>query len=150
MARTDRGFTIIELIVVVIIIGVLSTLGAQKYASAVEKSRGVEAKQVCGHIRTLAHAHYLQHQSVSSPNFQRDEANIGLASDQHPQICRSSHYFRYDVDVLSDARVRITATRCRNNGKYPDASTGCGAAAPRYILTADLDTGENSVQSDGY
>jgi prepilin-type N-terminal cleavage/methylation domain-containing protein len=150
MARPVPGFTILELIVVVIIIGILSTLGAQKYASTVEKSRGAEAKQVCGHIRTLAQAHYLQHQSLSSPSFQNDEANIGLAGDQHPQVCRPSHYFRYDVDVLADTRVRITATRCRNNGKPPDVATGCGAAAPRYILTADLDSGENSIQSDGY
>jgi prepilin-type N-terminal cleavage/methylation domain-containing protein len=145
-----RGFTILELIVVIIIIGVLATLGSSKYASVVERSRGAEAKEVCGLIRKHAQAKYLEHQSIQNPLFTDDDANIGIQNDQHPLLCRPSHYFRYNIDVLADNRIRVTATRCRNNGKQPDYPVGCGAQAPTYILTADLDTGENDIQSDGY
>jgi prepilin-type N-terminal cleavage/methylation domain-containing protein len=41
---TKKGFTLLELIVVIVIIGVLATLGLTQYASMVERGRSAEAK----------------------------------------------------------------------------------------------------------
>lgn len=150
MRNQKRGFTILEIIIVVVIIGVLATLGSSKYASVLERSRGAEAKEVCAHIRKLAQARFLERQSLLNPLFQPDDANIGIGNDQHPLACRPSHYFRYFVLPLADDRVRVSATRCRNNGKHPDFPSGCGMQAPQYIVTADFTTGEIDIQTDGY
>ncbi len=47
-----KGFTLLELIVVVVIIGVLATLGFTQYSRAVEKGRSSEARMILGTIRT--------------------------------------------------------------------------------------------------
>ncbi len=44
--KTDRGFTLIEMIMVVIILGLLASIAGVQYFKVIEKSRGAEAKQV--------------------------------------------------------------------------------------------------------
>lgn len=45
-----KGFTLLELIVVIIIIGILATLGFTQYTKVVEKGRTAEAKSVLGRM----------------------------------------------------------------------------------------------------
>ena len=54
-----RGFTLLELMVVIIILGVLATLGVMQYQAAIEKSRGAEARQVIGQLRSQCAAYYM-------------------------------------------------------------------------------------------
>lgn len=46
-----RGFTLIELMVVLIIVGVLATLGVSQYGRTVERSRQAEATSILGALR---------------------------------------------------------------------------------------------------
>ncbi len=47
-----RGFTLLELIIVIVVIGLLASIGVTEYFKVVERSRGSEAKSVLGSIRT--------------------------------------------------------------------------------------------------
>lgn len=48
-----RGFTLLELIIVIIIIGILATLGFSQYTRLVERGRTAEPRSILGQIRTF-------------------------------------------------------------------------------------------------
>jgi len=128
-----RAFTLLELIVVIIILGILATLGLTQYGRMVERSRGAEAKAIVGDIRKLATAYRLERGNLTG--FTAANANIGTAADQIPSACAASHYFNYGVAAAGNV-VTITATRCTVNGKTPNGTT-----AGTLTLASDLSTG---------
>ena len=56
---TKKGFTLVELLVVVLIIGILSAVALPQYQKAVEKSRVTEAKIILKKISDAADLYYL-------------------------------------------------------------------------------------------
>ncbi|MFA5357152.1 MAG: prepilin-type N-terminal cleavage/methylation domain-containing protein [Candidatus Omnitrophota bacterium] len=117
-----KGFTLLELIVVVIIVGVLGSLGFAQYTKVVEKSRTAEAKAILGALRSAQEAYRLQYGGYT--------ATLANLSTEAPAACSSVYYFTYGVSATSG-----TATRCTTGGKSPQ-----GAAA--YTLTLNYATGE--------
>lgn len=51
MIRDAKGFTLLELLVVLVIVGVLATLGVSQYGRTVERSRQAEAISMLGAMR---------------------------------------------------------------------------------------------------
>ena len=106
-----RGFTLLELVVVVIILGILATLGFTQYTKMVEKGRTAEAKMILGQIRT-AEAAYIQQYGVFT-------SDITALSVEAPTACAATHYFSYSVNLTTG-----TGTRCSAGaGKTPNLTT---------------------------
>ena len=116
-----KGFTLLELIVVIIILGILATLGFSQYMKMVEKGRSAEARMILGQIRTAQATYQLENGSYAS-------AITSLPIDA-PTGCATTHYFQYSADATSG-----TATRCSAGGKTPNATTG-------YTITLNYSTG---------
>jgi type IV pilus assembly protein PilE len=127
-----RGFTLLELIVVIIIMGVLAVLAFTQYGRMIERSRGAEAKETIGTVRKLAAGFYLENNTLAG--FGNVQAGIGTATDQIPSACRTSNWFKYGV-VAAGTGFTATATRCGagGGGKPPD-----GVATGTLTLTSDL------------
>lgn len=138
-----KGFTLLELLVVIIIISVLATLGYTQYGRVIERARGAEARGVLGTVRLLAMAYRYENDTLSG--FSDANAGIGSSLDQAPSGCRSSHFFRYSVSAVEPI-VTITATRCASDGKNPP---GGAAAGTTLTLTSNLNTGTDSWGGNG-
>lgn len=140
-----RGFTLLELVVVIIIIGILATLGITQYGVMIERGRGAEGKILLGSIRSQAAAHYLEYNSLtSSIAFDNTRAGIGTGDDQIPSACRASHYFSYSIGTTATV-LTATATRC--------GATGRGGASPAegrtLILTTTFPAGTDTWTGTG-
>lgn len=114
-----QGFTLIELIVVIIIVGILAAVGMTQYTKVVEKGRAGEARVVLGSLRTAEVAEFQENGAYATV------ANLGVAA---PTACAGTHYFTYGCDTGTGL---CTATRCTTGGKTP---TG-----PSYTKTLSQD-----------
>jgi type IV pilus assembly protein PilE len=128
------GFTLLELIIVIIIIGILATLGFMQYATMVEKSRGAEARAVIGGLRTLATAIRLENDpnGTNAVSTTITAAALGIGAGNVPAACTNTHYFVYDITMANcntQEGCNFRATRCTAGGKNPQ-----GAAAGTIML----------------
>lgn len=105
-----RGFTLLELVIVIIIIGVLATLGFTQYTKVVEKGRTAEAKTILGQLRTAEVVYYQENGAYTATM-----ANLVVDA---PTACTTTHYFRY----ACAASGTCTATRCTAGGKTPNGA----------------------------
>ena len=114
-----KGFTLIELIVVIIIVGILASVGMTQYTKVVEKGRAAEARLILGSLRTAEIAENIENGAYQGV------AGLGVSA---PTACAATHYFSYSCDAASGT---CTATRCTAAGKVPQ-----GALA--YTKTVDV------------
>jgi type IV pilus assembly protein PilE len=122
--KSTTGFTLLEIIVVIVILGILAALGFIQYGRTIERSRTAEARAILGGLRTAEVAYYLSNRAY---------ADLNQLSIEAPTACIPSHYFSYSVTALSGL---ATATRCiaGDNGKDP-------AGPSPYIMTVDFTSG---------
>lgn len=125
-----RSFTLVELIIVVVILGILLSVGLMYYTNVREKGRSAEARALLGVIRTAEEAYRIEEDSYASVANGAELVALGLEGIP-TDSCLGTHYFRYTVAVAGNTYT-ATAQRCTADGKSPDASAG-------YSITLDQD-----------
>ncbi|MFA5039536.1 MAG: prepilin-type N-terminal cleavage/methylation domain-containing protein [Candidatus Omnitrophota bacterium] len=110
-----KGFTLIEMMMVVVIVGILASMALARYIRVVEKGRSSEARHILGLIRDSELAYYVEWDGYTN-NF----ATLGLALPGGS--CNGSYHFRYAI-TGAPASFTATATRCTSGGKSPNAQT---------------------------
>jgi type IV pilus assembly protein PilE len=138
-----RGFTLLELIMVIIIIGVLATLGFASYGKLVEGARGAEAREVIGAMRQMAAAFYLRNGGFAAPAI--TDADLGVGAGGVAKVCagQTSHFFRYAYVAAGD-EVTFSAFRCTDGGKLPWAPAAIPAGPHVSIKTNFKDGSETA------
>jgi len=136
-----KGFTLLELIVVIIILGILATLGYTQYVKTIEKMRGAEARAIFGSILKLATSYWLEKGTVAG--ISNADVNIGSGANLIPDSCSSTHYFYYWVwPPTPPDLVGMVAVRCTGGGKSPQGTEVSPLAG--IVLEANLRTGNAS------
>jgi prepilin-type N-terminal cleavage/methylation domain-containing protein len=108
-----KSFTLVELIIVVIIVGILASLGLTQYNLVVEKARLAEARIRIGVMRQLAYEYHWEKGVFSGIT----NADVGATN-----TCSSTDYFKYRVYYGTETDTWVGAYRCTSGGKEPNVS----------------------------
>jgi prepilin-type N-terminal cleavage/methylation domain-containing protein len=129
-----KGFTLIELMIVIIIIAVLALVAITQYEPVIERTRSAEARDTLGYLRKACSSIYSRDGNVLKCT--PEALGIGTEEKMVPPDCFRSHYFNYSAaESPSFENVMIfTATRCMKFGRPPDAKQ-----AGSLTLSVDYD-----------
>jgi type IV pilus assembly protein PilE len=110
--NNKSGFTLLEIIIVIIIVGVLASLALPRFFATVEYSRSTEALASFTAVRQALERCYLQRNGDYTACTDIDNT----LDIENPGASPNSH-FSYVVDGASAVGYTITATRnTRDNG----------------------------------
>jgi prepilin-type N-terminal cleavage/methylation domain-containing protein len=109
----QRSFTLLELIIVIVILGILATLGYTQYTLLMEYHRTAEAKVTIGSMRQLATEYYLKNGSLD--NIQNSDAGVD-------NTCTSTNFYRYYLTHVTATSVYLESARCTSAGRAPNAT----------------------------
>lgn len=111
--RNKRGFTLIEILIVLVIIGILAGLAIPRFVGATARAKQVEAKQLLRQIYTMQETHRLEHDSYWIPSLgtkasaTNPEAFAPIGVEIMPQA-------RYEYEIRGDQN-EFTATATATN-----------------------------------
>jgi prepilin-type N-terminal cleavage/methylation domain-containing protein len=113
MRCKQKAFTLLELIIVIIVVGILAALGLNQYTRVSEKGKTPEAKAILGAARVSELTYYLEKGAYAT-----SYSDLGVTV---PTSCTSTHYFYYHM-AMDSGNERVRATRCTAGGKSPNSS----------------------------
>ena len=122
--RNEKGFTLVELMIVVVIIGILASIAIPKFSALISKTKVTEAKQILRQIINLEKSFYQINSLYSTVVTDNDNLEIGFI-----QPDATSRRFEYKFDIVGATPfVASIATATENqdingNGNITDGLT---------------------------
>ena len=111
-----KGFTLLELIIVIVIIGILASLAMPRFIRTAERSRAAEALAQVGAVRGSMQRYYASDQSYTGATFARLDVD-----DPNDATLYPLRLFSYVLTVTDATHFTVTATR--NATKSGDGSS---------------------------
>lgn len=117
--KNVKGFTLIEVLLVVVIIGILTSVALPQYQKAVLKSRFAQAKVMA---RAIADAEEVYYSTYNTYTPNSENLDISLPQTTQPRSCKSeycSEFFSWgncSIVVMESGRNSVQCT-IRQNGK---------------------------------
>ena len=142
-ARGAPGFTLMELLIVVIIVGILSTLALPQFPRAMERARQAEARAMLGQIYQAERIYYAEKDFYVTATPANNPTVASIPADTSPD-----NYFKYAVAV-PEGGATFTATATR---KIAADTTGNKGKAPPWTsaYTITLDQAGNFTVSSSF
>ena len=92
--RNEKGFTLVELMIVVVIIGILASIAIPKFSSMIGKAKTTEAKQILNQIVNLEVANYYK----TSAYVEFDNVDVPSIDFQVPANAKFDYAFADNGD----------------------------------------------------
>ena len=87
--KSQNAFTLVELIVVVVIIGILSSIAIPSFQNASEKAKQKEASSMLASYAKAAQAYYTEYsQLATSPRMLGEYVTVSACRYNNPQQCK--------------------------------------------------------------
>jgi prepilin-type N-terminal cleavage/methylation domain-containing protein len=128
-----KAFTLLELLIVIVILGILASIALPRYSANLEKAREAEAKSTLNVIRQAEMGYYAEKGRFTSTF----PINVTLSGDlSRPDIMLVepiSPSFTFTVDNTTGREVILATTKvgagsykmCLQNGRFGNASITC-------------------------
>lgn len=116
--RGQKGFTMIELMVVVVIVGVLAAIAIPIYGKYIKNSRLTEATSRIGEIMTAAKAYGQEHPDASGNPTWPPAAGAGIVD------LTSTDLFDYSITAGGGGNASTTALTIRASGQAGEKMAG--------------------------
>ena len=121
--RNEKGFTLVELMIVVVIIGILASIAIPKFTNLIGKTKAAEAKGVLNQIIQLEKAYQMSENAYVDFAAGADCVEIGFAQ---PENARFTYSFATDTataEEMDDTERADGQGDVNNDGDYDDGLT---------------------------
>lgn len=128
-----RGFTLLELIIVIVVLGILASLAIPKYFQVIERARSTEGVQLLGLLRTAQLRMYAETAAFKAcgdldveytpPKFFTTNCYSGTTTDFNTQwvaqalrkgdVQLPAGFDAYTLEMRTDGQVKCTGTGCK-------------------------------------
>lgn len=107
-----RAFTLIEVMIVVIIAGVLASIGLRNYLDAVERMRGAEPREILMRGYAAYQRILMEEEPIGGPN-QLTWIRLGM-----PDVnANGASFFTYSIEPSGAAPTGLRAVRKNDNSR---------------------------------
>ncbi len=117
--RSNKGFTLVELMIVVVIIGILAALAIPRFMASTTKSKQSEAKQILKQVYVMERAYRQEFDTYWGNGINSDAANPDNFARIGVQVGPTA---RYTYSIVADATTFTATANVANPGLDDDAA----------------------------
>ena len=103
--RSQSGFTLIELMIVVAIVGILASIAIPAYSDYTVRAKVTEAVSAAGAIKTSVADYYYANGELPTSN---DEAGLGAAGDYQTEVVSRIDIDTGDTPNIGAGTIKVT------------------------------------------